>query len=153
MKLVMYKKCHYLLWMEDYGVISLQYTRYYNIYNFQFTFGTKKLSNYDESRKWKCKPCVEHIICNQPFWTCYNMWSHDKIFKYQHLWCMTQNWKNHNITNEINEVPHKQKKFNSNFELNKNLLKIMKIHPKWLPRDCISFHSKISIFRLKHIRN
>jgi hypothetical protein len=35
------KKCHYLLWMEDYGVISLRYTRYQNIYNFQSTFGTK----------------------------------------------------------------------------------------------------------------
>ncbi len=34
--------------------------------------------------------------------------------------------KNYNINNEINEVQHKQKRLNWNFELNKNLLEIIK---------------------------
>jgi len=43
--------------------------------------------------------------------------------------------KTHNINNENNEVQHKWKRFNWNFELNKNLLEIIKIHPEWLPQE------------------
>jgi len=43
--------------------------------------------------------------------------------------------KTHNINNENNEVQHKQKSFSWNFGLNKNLLEIIKIHPKWLPQE------------------
>ncbi len=59
--------------------------------------------------------------------------------------------KNHNINNEINEVQHKQKMFDYNFELNKKLLKIIKIHSKWLPQDvALAFIQKIHIWVLKH---
>jgi hypothetical protein len=44
-------------------------------------------------------------------------------------------FKDHNINNENNEVQHKGNMFNWNFELNKNLLKIIKTHPKWLPLE------------------
>jgi hypothetical protein len=61
--------------------------------------------------------------------------------------------KNHNINNEINEVQHRQKRFNWNFESNKNLLEIINIHLKWLPQDiALVFIQNIHVW-VKHITN
>ncbi len=85
--------------------------------------------NYDDSRKWKFKPCFKHIICKQPFWTCYNMWSHDNFFKYSHLWCIYDTkFLNHNINNENNEVNINEKK-------KLEYIYQIKIHPEGLPQD------------------
>jgi hypothetical protein len=42
-------------------------------------------------------------------------------------------FKDHNINNENNEVQHKGKRFNLNFDF--FFLELIKIHPKWLPQE------------------
>ncbi len=64
--------------------------------------------------------------------TCDPMINFSNIHTYEA--CHTK-FKDHNINNENNEVQHKGKRFNWNFELNKILLEIIKIHPKWLPQE------------------
>jgi outer membrane receptor protein involved in Fe transport len=49
--------------------------------------------------------------------------------------CVTYDIKFHidNINDENNEVQHRRKIFNWNFELNKNLQEIIRIRLEWLP--------------------
>jgi len=77
------------------------------------------LSNYDESRKYESANHVLNILYAnnhfEPTITCDPMINSSNIHT-----CNTYDTKlkNHNINNQINEVQHKQKRFNWNFELN-----------------------------------